>query len=245
MICRNYAHRGFSEQYPENTMPAFEAALEAGCEGIELDVQFSRDGRLVIIHDEAINRTSGRAGLVRELTFDELREIDFSFRFRKKFGFQRIPTLSEYFELIRDRDIITNIELKTGVFEYPGIEAAVLETIRKFGLEKKVLISSFNQRSVLRMKALAPEIACGFLSDRPIPNAGEYIRSHGVEAYHPHFCLLTKKAMDELRAHDIRINVWTVNRKSDIRRMIALGVDGIISNNLERTAAVLRKAGLR
>ena len=93
MKCRNYAHRGFSGCYPENTMLAFEKALAAGCEGIELDVQLTKDGRIVIIHDEAIDRTSDGSGLVKDLTYEELSQADFSYRFRGSVAFQKIPTL--------------------------------------------------------------------------------------------------------------------------------------------------------
>ena len=245
MKYRNYAHRGFSKNYPENTMLAFEQALKAGCEGIELDVQLTKDGHLVIIHDETIDRTSDQSGRVCDLTLEELRRADFSYRYRKTAGFQPIPTLSEYFELVRDRDIITNIEMKNNIYEYPGLEETVLKKIRKYRLEDKVIISSFNHWSVVKMKSLAPEIVCAFLSDKRIPLPGNYVHVCGSEAYHPQFRLLKKEELADLRKYDVRINVWTVNRRSDILRMIALGVDGIISNDTELVTRILRETGMR
>ena len=245
MKCRNYAHRGFSEQYPENTMLAFEKALEAGCEGIELDVQLTKDGRIVIIHDEAIDRTSDRKGLVKDLTYEELSEADFSYRFRGSVAFQKIPTLREYFTLVQHRNIMTNIELKTGVWEYEGIEQLVYELIRAFHMEEKVIISSFNHHSVMRMKTIAPQIPCGFLSETWILDAGHYVSSRGVEAYHPQFRMLTEPETADLRAHGVRINTWNVNEPEDIRAMILLGVDGIISNYPDRVASLLRETGQR
>lgn len=245
MKCRNYGHRGFSGAYPENTMLAFEKALEAGCEGIEFDVHLTRDGELVIIHDETIDRTSNQTGKVRDMTYEELCQVDFSYRFVGQFGFQKIPTLREYFALVQGRDIVTNIELKTGVYEYPGIEQAVFDLIQEYHMEDKVIISSFNHHSVLRMKEIAPELPCGFLSETWILDIGNYVESYGVEAYHPQFHMLTDEETANLKAHHIQINTWTVNEPEDIQHMIDLGVDGIISNYPDRVAAMLKKANLR
>ena len=245
MLCRNYGHRGFSGRYPENTMLAFEKALEAGCEGIELDVHLTRDHQLVIIHDETIDRTSDKTGWVKDMTYGELCQADFSYRCRGQVPFQRIPTLREYFTLVKDRDIVTNIELKTGVWEYPGIERAVWQLIQEFHLEDRVLISSFNHNSVLRMKALAPSLPCGFLTETWILDPGQYVASHGVEAYHPQFYMVTPEERQSLRDHGIKINTWTVNEDKDILRMIEAQVDGIISNFPDRVGELLREQGLR
>ena len=244
MKCRNYAHRGFSGKYPENTMTAFKKALEAGCEGIEFDVHFTKDKELVIIHDETIDRTSGQHGWVQEMTYEELCKVDFSYKF-KELGFQKIPTLREYFELVEDKNIISNIELKTGVLEYPGIEQAVCDLIYEYGLQKKVVVSSFNHYSVLRMKALAPEIECGFLTESWIINAGDYVKENGVEAYHPLFRMLTDETVEDLKDHGCRINTWTVNNREDIEHMIQLEVDGIISNYPDRVLKILKEKGMR
>lgn len=245
MQCRNYSHRGFSGKYPENTILAFEKALEAGCEGMEFDVHFSRDHQLVIIHDEAIDRTSGQHGLVKDMTYEELCQVDFSYRFFGQFGFQKIPTLREYLELVKDRDIISNIELKTGVYEYPGIEQAVYDLLREYHMEERVVISSFNHNSVMRMKAIDPQLQCGFLSETWILGTGDYVASHGIEAYHPEFHMLTAAETADLKDHGVAINTWTVNEEADIRQMIAIGVDGIISNYPDRVNRLLREAGLR
>lgn len=245
MICRNFAHRGFSGNYPENTMLAFRKALEAGCEGIEFDVHLTKDGQIVIIHDEAIDRTSGQHGLVKDMTYEELCRVDFAYRYAGLVPFQRIPTLREYFELVKDLDIRSNIELKTGVYEYPGIEQAVYHLIQEYHMEEKVIISSFNHHSVMRMKALDAKIPCGFLSETWILDVGSYVESHRVEAYHPQFSMLTDSETADLKAHGREINTWTVNSPEDIREMIRLQVDGIISNFPDRVNRELKAAGLR
>ena len=245
MKCRNFAHRGFSAEYPENTMIAFEKAIEAGCEGIELDVHFTKDGELVIIHDENIKRTGNADGLVKDMTYEELSKVDFSYLFTDKTGFCRIPTLREYLELVKDKDIITNIELKTGVFEYTGIEKAVYDMITEYGLKDRVIISSFNHNSVMRMKEIDPELYCGFLSETWILETGKYVKAHNIEAYHPLFRMLTDTEYKDLRDHGVEINTWTVNEREDILHMIDLEVEGIISNHPDRVRKILIEKGLR
>ena len=114
-MTKNFAHRGYSGKYPENTLLAFEKALEAGCDGIELDVHLSSDGEVVIIHDELVDRTTDGTGLVGSHTLAQLKTLDASAGFRGVYGRNEIPTLREYFELVKEKDVGTNIELKTGV----------------------------------------------------------------------------------------------------------------------------------
>lgn len=245
MECRNFAHRGFSGQYPENTMIAFEKALEAGCEGIEMDVHLTKDNELVIIHDEKTDRTSNITGYVKDMTYEELSKADFSYIYRDKVGSCRIPTLKEYFDLVKDKDIITNIELKTGIFEYIGIENAVYNMIKEYKLEDRILISSFNHNSVMRMKNIAPELKYGFLSETWILNTGEYLNTYNIEAYHPDFHMLTDTEVHDLREHNIKINTWTVNEPDDIQHMIDIRAEGIISNYPDRVKTLLEKNELR
>ncbi|MBQ6735811.1 MAG: glycerophosphodiester phosphodiesterase [Lachnospiraceae bacterium] len=241
---KNFAHRGFSGKYPENTLLAFDEARKTkGCDGIELDVHLSADGIPVIIHDEEVDRTavSGR-GTVKDLTLEQLRRFDLSYTFAGKCERQRIPTLEEYFDLVRTCDLETNIELKTGVYEYPGIEQKTLDLIRAYGMEERIIISSFNHHSVLRFKALAPHIRCGLLSDSWLIDAGAYVKKAGVEYYHPIFNNMTPEYVKDLRDNGIGINVWTVNEPEDVRRMRSVGVDAVIGNFPDRTATVIAEA---
>ena len=227
----NIAHRGFSGKYPENTMLAFRKAIEAGADGIELDVHYTKDGQLVIIHDEEIDRTCDGKGLVCDFTFDELQRFDASAGFRGVYGVNRIPTLREYFELVKPLPkFITNIELKTGINVYPGIEKMVLDMIKEFGLEDRIIISSFNHFSVARFKALCPEIKCGFLEGDWILDFGRYTKEHGVECVHPRYNTVTEETAKEIKAHGIEINTWTVNTEDEVRRLYNLGVNAVISN---------------
>lgn len=224
-----FAHRGYSGKYPENTMIAFKKALECGVDGIELDVQLTKDGEVVIIHDETIDRTTTGKGFVVDYTYEELEKFDASFKF-KDLGFNKIPTLREYFQLVKDYDIVTNVELKTGINEYLGIEEKVWELIKEYNLEEKVIISSFNHFSVMRMKDIAPQLKYGFLSEDWIIAAGKYTHSHGVQCYHPRFNNLVPDVIKELKKYNLEINTWTVNLEEDMRYLYSNNIDVIITN---------------
>jgi len=242
-MIKNYAHRGFSGKYPENTMLAFEKAYEAGCDGIELDVHFSKDRELVIIHDELVDRTTDGHGLVGDFSLKELKQLDAAANFPGEVGKHEIPTLQEYLSWVKDLPIATNIELKTGVYTYPGIEEKVLEMVDEFGLREKTIISSFNHYSVMKMKKLAPDIVCGFLEESWIIGMTAYCHSHGIEGVHPIFNAVDEKYMQDAAKHGIKVNVWTVNEEADIRRMAELGVDIIIGNYPDLCGKVLKSPG--
>lgn len=229
-MSKNFAHRGFSGKYPENTMLAFKKAVEVGVDGIELDVQLTKDGIPVIIHDETIDRTTDGKGNVIDFTYDELSKFDASYKFKQPGVVNKIPTLEEYLDYIKDFQVITNIELKTGVIEYLGIEEKVLELIRKFQLEEKVIISSFNHFSVMRFKKLSSNIKCGFLSESWLIDAGEYTKKNGIQCYHPYFKNLVPEVIRELKKNNIEINTWTVNEEKDMKYLINYGINSIITN---------------
>lgn len=236
-----FAHRGFSGKYPENTMLAFEKAVEIGVDGIELDVHLTKDNELVIIHDEDIKRTCDGEGLVRDMTLAELRKYDASATFTGVYGFCGIPTLREYFELVKDTGIVTNIELKTGVFEYPTIEKRTIDMIKEFGLEEKIILSSFNHFTIKRCEEIAPEIKRGFLSGDWLVDFGKYTAERNVQCCHPWHITLNEESVNEMHEAAREINTWTVNEYEDIERLAAMGVDSLIGNFPDRMIERLRK----
>ena len=225
-----FGHRGFSGCYPENTMLSFRKAVEAGVDGIEMDVHLTKDNRLVIIHDETINRTSNGTGWVKDMTLDELRQYDYSAAFAGKYGVNPIPTLEEYFDYVKDLPLITNIELKTGVCEYPTIERRLIAMIRTYGLENKVILSSFNHYTIQRCQSLAPDLKYGFLAESWIIDFGAYAKSHDVACCHPIFYNLVPEFVAEMHGAGREINTYTVNTPEDVKRLSALGVDALIGN---------------
>lgn len=229
-MVKNIAHRGFSSKYPENTMLAFEKALQAGCDGIELDAHISKDGELVIIHDENIARTTNGKGLVKDYTIQELKQFDASAEFVGVYGFNPIPTLNEYFSYIKDKNIITNIELKNGIILYDGIEKQIIDMADKYNLLDKIILSSFNHYSLLKCKKINPKVKCGFLVGCWMHNVGNYTKSHSVEYIHPRYQNLTDKVLSEIKNNNIGINTWTVNSVDVMKDIIAKDVNGIITN---------------
>ena len=228
------AHRGYSGKYPENTMLSFSKAVENGADAIELDVHLSRDGEVMIIHDEALKRTTGRDGAVYDYTRSELEKINAGRTKNDEFGFTPIPSLEEYLTAIKDTALYTNIELKTAPVYYPGIEEKTISLIQRFNLDGRIIFSSFNWLSVFRIKKLAPEIPAGLLYEgAAIRNMGAAMNGMGIECYHPSFSLLSDEAVAELQGEGIRINAWTVNSRSDMLQCHRWHLDSIITNEPE------------
>lgn len=233
----NIAHRGFCGKYPENTMLAFQKALEVGVDGFEFDTHLTKDGEIVVIHDEKIDRTTNGTGYVKDYTYEELKQFDASSVFAGQYGFNYIPTLREYFELTKGMDLMTNIELKNSIIWYEGMEEKVIEMIHEYGVEDQIVLSSFNHHSILKCKKLAPELKCGLLDSSWLVNPGAYTKSCGVECYHPLFRSLDEATVAEIHGYGLEINTWTVNEPEDIRRMFDLGVHSVITNFPDRIKA--------
>ena len=242
----NFAHRGFRSKHPENTMLAFSKAVDLGVDGIEFDVHLSSDGVPVIIHDEALDRTCNASGLVKDFSFADLKKINAAANFKSseaasgiKHLDEKIPSLEEYFDFIKNKDIISNIELKTGVFEYPGIEKKVYALLKKYNLQDKCIISSFNHESVLRMKKIDSSLVCGFLVDSWDLHPAAYLKKYGVECYHPPAYRLTKEFVDELHNEGLRVNAWFGSIQADYDQVLSTGLDSIITDYPDKIAALL------
>lgn len=225
-----WGHRGASGYAPENTLPSFQLASEMKADGIELDIQLTKDRQIVVIHDEWIDRTSNGKGFVKDYTLDELRQFNFN---RTIEGYERcdIPLMSEVFELIRPTDLTINIELKTGIFDYEGIEEMILAMSEKYGMEDRVIYSSFNHYSIKKIQKLNPQAPVAFLfQDGPV-DFPEYAAMHGVNAVHPWFVNLRfEDFVRDCRKYGLPINTWTVNEEDHIRMCTKFGVNALITN---------------
>jgi glycerophosphoryl diester phosphodiesterase len=210
-----FAHRGVSSLCPENTMPAFEKAIEIGAHGIELDVHLSRDGRLVVCHDETVDRTTDGSGAICALDYSEIRRFDAGSWFAPEYRGQRAPLLDDVFELVRGRDMRVNVEMKTDHIAYEGIEVKVAELVRRFDLDSKVIISSFNHYSVLRLKASAPHLTAGLLYSCHIVDPHLYAKGLQVEAIHPVMHTLTPQIVSGAKDAGIKVNAWFEDDRSD------------------------------
>lgn len=239
----NIAHRGFSGVYPENTMIAFEKAIEAGCDGIELDVQLTKDGVPVIMHDEKVDRTTDGTGFVKDYTFSEIRKLNAEYRYEKADIFCEVPSLREYFELVKDKNIFTNVELKNSVVLYENLEEKVLDLIDEYNLRDRIIISSFNHLSVVKMKKMAPDMKYGFLEESIVLDAAMYAKRYGIDYLHPSWQSVTKEYCRQAKEEGIEINTWTVNDLALMKKLQGLQVHGVITNFPDRVKKLEMESG--
>jgi glycerophosphoryl diester phosphodiesterase len=226
---------------------AFDLAFDLGAEGVECDAQVSADGKVIIIHDSSVNRTTTGRGQVRELTFAELRALDAGRLMRIP---QRIPTLEETLALVWRRCGQLNLELKADsdqeAIAVAEAVAPILNTLPSSDpLRHGILISSFNLAAITRMRKLVPWARFGALYGGRTWTRATMLttaRKFGVNAIHPHPRILTEETVRAAHDAGLHVNVWTANRLSTIRQLIAWGVDGIFSDYPERVVTVRRLA---
>ena len=226
-----FAHRGASAYAPENTLPAFAMAADMKAFGVELDVHLTKDGVLVVTHDDEISRVSDRKGLVRELTFDELRKLDFSAGFRGgKFGKVQIPTLDEVYELLAPTGLYVNVEIKSAT--PPAIVGKCLECAKAHGMEEKVLYSSFDHWKLTDILANDANAFVAPLYGQEIVMPADYAKLFGAKAIHPFFWQILKHPEIVGRANElgIRIHPWTVDEPDKIKALCDLNIGAIITN---------------
>ncbi len=235
----NYAHRGASGYYPENTMPAFVKAVEMGCDGIETDVQMTRDGVLVLIHDETVNRTTGGIGFVKDFRYRELCRLDAGAWFAREFSGAKVPTAEELLLLAKDTGIRINFEIKTGIVQYEGIEEKLIDLIHRYGWQDRVILSSFNHYSMVRAKEITGNIKTGLLYMEGLYKPGRYAKSTGADALHPYFYALNEEVVREIKAEGLLINPFTVNDSTVMGHLLQLGVDGIITNYPDKLKTIV------
>lgn len=225
-----WAHRGASGYAPENTLAAFQKAVDLDADGVELDIQLTKDDQIVVIHDETINRTSDGKGWVKDYTLEELRAFNYN-RTKPEYKHADIPTMREVFELLKPTGLFINIEIKTGVVFYEKIEEKILALTKEMGMEDRVCYSSFNHYTVTRIHELKPDAEVGFLyADGPI-DMPSYGVKHGVNALHPALYNLQYDGfVKECKEKGLKLNVWTVNERPYMEMCCQYGVDAIITN---------------
>lgn len=225
----NIAHRGYSDQYPENTLEAFIKAYEIGFDGAETDVHLTKDGRLVLIHDESIKRTSNGHGYVKDMTLQELRQYNYKY---KNDGYYALPLLEELLSFIKGKNFILNIEIKTDRFHYDGIEEKVVRMVHEYGVEKQVLYSSFYLPSLLKVRELDKDAYIGYLIEDSYERRVKELFDHNIKAIHPRYDFLNEKTIKKLKENNITIASWTIPDQHEYKRLEKLGVYAGISNML-------------
>jgi glycerophosphoryl diester phosphodiesterase len=225
-----YAHRGVASLYPENTMVAFQEAARLKCNGIELDVQLSKDGVPVVIHDETLERTTNGTGWIKDYSYDELRMFNASYTFGEKFGHCPIPTLEEVCSFVSRTSLTLNIELKNEIVPYPTLEEKVYDLIHSYKIKDQVVVSSFNHESLKHFHTIANDVKTAVLTEKPIDNIVEYIQDIGATGYHPNFRIITKDLMDMLNTYEIAVRPYTVNDPQVMQKLRNWGVEAVITD---------------
>lgn len=221
-------HRGYSSKYPENTMLAFKAAIDGNFDGVETDVHLTKDNMLVLIHDEKIDRTSNGKGYVKDYTYDELSKFNFNYKFK---GVQaKIPLLEELLDYCVDKDIILNIEIKTDKIQYPNIEQMTYNMIKEKGLLDKVMFSSFNLDSLLKLREIDNSVYLGYLFEEDYQNNKDKVLKYHFNAAHPKYVFLNETEINDYLSHGIDVNTWTVDNDDIKDFLVAEGVKVIITN---------------
>ena len=267
-----WAHRGASGYLPENTLMAFQEAVDMGADGIELDVQLTKDDEIVVIHDEWIDRTSNGKGWVKDYTLEELRGFNYN-KTKPEVEHADIPTMREVFELIKPTNLVINIELKTGVVFYKELEEKIMALTKEYGMEDRVLLQSFDWQTLVEMKKINPKIRLVALwQEQPSwgPDAvslrayeegkspwlggldiDDYkgkpiLAAHaiGVNVVSPYYPEVSKQDVEQAHELGMKVVPWTVNEVNDMNMMINMGVDGIITDKPWILRELLEKRGI-
>jgi glycerophosphoryl diester phosphodiesterase len=235
------AHRGDKAYAPENTLSAFKQAAEKGADAIEFDVKLTADGQVIVLHDQTVDRTTNGSGNAAKLPLLALQELDAGVQFPGQFPGERIPSLDEVFETVGKR-VYMNVELTNYFTPNDTLVPKVAELVKKHGLQSRVLFSSFFTRNLQKARLLLPEVPRGLLTLRGLMGfwgrifgwRGDYV------ALHPYMTDVNADLVNRIHAAGKRVNAWTVTAETDFKRMIDLGVDGIITGDL---ALALRLLG--
>jgi glycerophosphoryl diester phosphodiesterase len=238
---KNIGHRGASALAPENTLPAFQLAMELGAEEVELDVMRCATGEPVVIHNETVDKTTDGTGAVRDKSLDELKELDAGLWFDERFRGTKIPTLDEVFALIGGA-MSVNIEIKGQSVRPDGAEHAVLESINRRGLTDRVIVSSFNPWRLHRVRSEAPELKIALIfspRNRMCLRKAWFAPILKVDGLHPFYSMVDEQFVDRAHKRGRWVYAWTVDDQETMKELIGTGVDGIVTNNPGTLSSVL------
>ena len=226
------AHRGASGHAPENTLAAFQRAVELGATFIETDLHLTRDGRFVAIHDDRLDRTTNFSGSVRDFTLEELRGADAGKWFDREFEGERVPTLEEILEFSRKQDVVFYLELKGGAAW--GMDHAFVRTLQTAENAARTIVISFDPSVLAPLRRLDPSIMLGLLVKETHADCIRAAINLGARQLCPKFTDVTPEFVEEAHRSELQIATWTVNQAEEMRKMISAGVDGIMTDFPDR-----------
>lgn len=239
-VMKIFAHRGYSANYPENTLSAFQAAANLPIDGVEFDVHLTKDRQIVVIHDESITRTSNGVGYVKDMTLQELRRFDYGSWFGEEFVGETIPTLEEVLMVFRGTNLRVNIELKSDIFAYEGLEEQVLHEVEGLEMLDQVVISSFDHEAVARVAEIEPNVENAALFVNTILNVAGYQKKLPAKALHVSLPSALRRPVREAIQKGSIVRVWTVNKVEHAALLVNTGVDAIFTDEPEKMLAFLR-----
>ncbi|MDR1767138.1 MAG: glycerophosphodiester phosphodiesterase [Propionibacteriaceae bacterium] len=232
-----YGHRGAAAYAPENTIPSFKLAIGLHADAVEFDVQMTSDHQLVVIHDETLDRTTDGSGPVKSHTLAQLKALD-ACAGKTDFRQARIPTLDEVLELLVPTKLRLNVELKNSEVEYPGLEEKAVEAVRRHGLERRVVFSTFNHYSLRLLEDMGVG-PLGCLYQDILFRPWRYVAALGVEAVHPPaVAVFGKRYVRKCHEAGLYVRPWVVNGKAELRRLMRWGVDAVFTDAPDVAMAV-------
>lgn len=229
------AHRGFRSRYPENTLTAFQKALEIGAHGLELDVHYSKDGEIVVFHDFELERITGQSGHIFDFTYETLKDMPIHL-----FGIvEKIPRLEEVLALFLEYEKnqpqaeprILNVEFKAGSQFYKDIEKKTLNLCLEYLKRDQLIFSSFDHKALLTLKGIDPSIKTGALTCAALIDPWLYLDHINADYYHPHYLSLNESVMRDLAQHGVSINTYTLNDPDIARQLIQSKINAIITDS--------------
>ncbi|WP_232699225.1 glycerophosphodiester phosphodiesterase [Brevibacillus daliensis] len=234
-----YAHRGASGQYPENTFPAFHAAYLHGADGLEIDVQLTADGEIIVMHDTRLEHTTNGKGEVRDFTLHDIRRLNAATKHHLAIQPAKVPELSEVLLFAKTTGLKLIIELKNFIVPQPNLEEKLIRAIYDFRLTSQVVISSFNFTSLLRIKEIDPKIRTGLLYFGQLQRPCDIAKEYRADELHAPDDQVTKALIKEAKKHNLSILSWTVDTPARMKELISYEIDGIITNFPEYANKIL------
>jgi glycerophosphoryl diester phosphodiesterase len=229
-------HRGYPARFPENTIASFKGAMDAGCDMIELDVTLTKDRKVVVIHDDTLDRTTTGKGSVRGRLLQEIKKLEAGSWFNARFAAERVPELDEVIVLTAGRCML-NIEIKESAFDadFPvdAIEHQVVQLVKTSGALDRVIISSFDRRIIERLARMPAPPALAYITDAGAePEVMGVLQAIRAFSWHPRRTALTREQVERVHAEGMKIYPWTINARAEADALLGLGVDGLICNEM-------------
>jgi glycerophosphoryl diester phosphodiesterase len=231
-----FGHRGAMGSAPENSLASFKLAHRAGADGLECDVHLSKDGQLIVIHDEKLDRTTRGRGLVKSKTWRQLKSLDNGLWYGPKFRNQKLLRLQDLLAWLKNKKtkegvpLVLLIEIKNSPVRYPRIAEAVVTCLKANHFVGRALVFSFDHAVVRRVKRLCPDLQTGIIFSKRLKNPAARARWAGARAVFPRYTLVTKTLAAQMKRAGLFLGTWTVNHPKDMKKMLRLGLNGITTN---------------